>query len=92
MWWSKKEPLPEASISDNCHKELHTSVSSATRQEKLDELHGLEKDLTELHTLFQDVAILVNAQQEDLDLVETHVERAMKNVSAGTHELAAANK
>jgi len=63
------------------------SVDLGIQQEKLEDLQELEKDLRDLGTLFEDVAVLVHAQGEELDLIETHVEQTSQRVSTGVDEL-----
>ncbi|GMI63335.1 PENETRATION1, syntaxin of plants 121, SYNTAXIN RELATED PROTEIN 1 [Hibiscus trionum] len=56
-------------------------------QERHDAVKDLEKNLKELHQVFLDMAVLVQAQGEQLDDIETHVNRANSFVRAGTETL-----
>ncbi|XP_059428302.1 syntaxin-121-like [Corylus avellana] len=56
-------------------------------QERHDAVKEMEKNLKELHQVFLDMAVLVQAQGEQLDDIALHVERAHSFVKDGTHEL-----
>ncbi|KAG7958380.1 hypothetical protein I3843_10G018500 [Carya illinoinensis] len=61
-------------------------------QERHDAVREIEKNLKELHQVFLDMAVLVQAQGEQLDNIESHVARANSFVRGGTHELHTARK
>ncbi|KAE8692528.1 SYP121 protein [Hibiscus syriacus] len=56
-------------------------------QERHDAVKDLVKNLQELHQLFLDMAVLVQAQGEQLDDIESHVNRANSYVRGGTEKL-----
>ncbi|XP_059428487.1 syntaxin-121-like [Corylus avellana] len=56
-------------------------------QERHDAVKDMEKNVKELHQVFLDMAVLVQAQGEQLDDIALHVERAHLFVKDGTHEL-----
>ncbi|GMJ09490.1 PENETRATION1, syntaxin of plants 121, SYNTAXIN RELATED PROTEIN 1 [Hibiscus trionum] len=56
-------------------------------QERHDAVKDLEKNLRELHQVFLDMAVLVQAQGEQLDDIESHVNRANSFVRGGTERL-----
>ncbi len=56
-------------------------------QERHDAVKEMEKNLKELHQVFLDMAVLVQAQGEQLDNIETHVARANSYVRGGTQQL-----
>lgn len=56
-------------------------------QERHDAVKEMEKNLKELHQVFLDMAVLVQAQGEQLDDIALHVERAHSFVRGGTQQL-----
>ncbi|XVF76074.1 hypothetical protein PTKIN_Ptkin13bG0237000 [Pterospermum kingtungense] len=56
-------------------------------QERHDAVKDLEKNLKELHQVFLDMAVLVQAQGEQLDDIESQVNRANSFVRGGTERL-----
>ncbi|XVE75854.1 hypothetical protein DITRI_Ditri12bG0124900 [Diplodiscus trichospermus] len=56
-------------------------------QERHDAVKDLEKNLQELHQVFLDMAVLVQAQGEQLDDIESQVNRASSFVRGGTEQL-----
>ncbi|XP_022744867.1 syntaxin-121-like [Durio zibethinus] len=56
-------------------------------QERHDAVKDLEKNLKELHQVFLDMAVLVEAQGEQLDDIESQVNRANSFVRGGTERL-----
>ncbi|XVE96275.1 hypothetical protein REPUB_Repub02eG0207100 [Reevesia pubescens] len=56
-------------------------------QERHDAVKDIEKNLKELHQVFLDMAVLVEAQGEQLDDIESHVNRANSFVRGGTERL-----
>lgn len=61
-------------------------------QERHDAVREMEKNLRELHQVFLDMAVLVQAQGEQLDDIESQVNRASSFVRGGTHQLEVARK
>ncbi|KAM7261873.1 hypothetical protein ACFE04_020950 [Oxalis oulophora] len=56
-------------------------------QERHDAVKAIEKNLQELHQVFLDMSVLVQAQGEQLDDIESHVARAKSFVARGTEQL-----
>ncbi|GKV31949.1 hypothetical protein SLEP1_g40598 [Rubroshorea leprosula] len=56
-------------------------------QERHDAVKDLEKNLQELHQVFLDMSVLVEAQGEQLDDIESQVNRANSFVRGGTERL-----
>ncbi|KAK9290629.1 hypothetical protein L1049_008801 [Liquidambar formosana] len=56
-------------------------------QERHEGVKEMEKNLKELHQVFLDMAVLVQAQGEQLDDIESHVARANSFVRGGTQQL-----
>lgn len=56
-------------------------------QERHDAVKDIEKNLIELHQIFMDMATLVEAQGEQLNDIEQHVNRATSYVARGTTQL-----
>ncbi|VVA15374.1 PREDICTED: syntaxin-121 [Prunus dulcis] len=56
-------------------------------QERHDGVKAMERNLNELHQVFMDMAVLVQAQGEQLDDIQGHVERANSYVHAGNQQL-----
>ncbi|KAK4757403.1 hypothetical protein SAY87_018704 [Trapa incisa] len=61
-------------------------------QERHDAVKDMEKSLKELHQVFLDMAVLVQAQGEQLDDIESQVARANSFVRGGTERLQTARK
>ncbi|KAK1397247.1 t-SNARE coiled-coil homology domain-containing protein [Heracleum sosnowskyi] len=61
-------------------------------QERHDAVKEIEKNLVELHQVFLDMAVLVEAQGEQLDNIQDQVERASSFVRGGTQHLEVARK
>ncbi|KAL0346988.1 UNVERIFIED_CONTAM: syntaxin [Sesamum calycinum] len=61
-------------------------------QERHDAVKEMEKNLKELHQVFLDMAVLVQSQGEQLDDIESQVNRANSFVRGGTHQLEVARK
>jgi len=71
-----------------------TSVvtTAAIIEEQNKDIKQIEKDLTELHQLFIDVASMVNEQGEQIDVIEANTSAAAQSTGAGVTELKQANK
>lgn len=61
-------------------------------QERHDAVKEMEKNLRELHQVFLDMAVLVQSQGEQLDDIESQVNRASSFVRGGTQQLEVARK
>ncbi|XP_011042574.1 PREDICTED: syntaxin-121 [Populus euphratica] len=61
-------------------------------QERHDAVKDLENNLKELHQVFLDMAVLVENQGEQLDDIESNMQRANSFVRGGTQQLQAARK
>ncbi|EFJ22470.1 hypothetical protein SELMODRAFT_151097 [Selaginella moellendorffii] len=61
-------------------------------QERHDAVREIEKNLLELHQIFLDMAVLVEAQGEQLNSIEDQVHRASSFVARGTTNLQVAKK
>ncbi|KVI00040.1 syntaxin-121-like [Cynara cardunculus var. scolymus] len=61
-------------------------------QERHDAVTVIERNLKELHQVFMDMAVLVEHQGEQLDDIESHVNRANSYVTRGTNQLVEARK
>ncbi|CAN6485797.1 unnamed protein product [Victoria cruziana] len=59
-------------------------------QERRDAVKDIEKNLLELHQVFLDMAVLVEAQGEHLNDIESHVARASSFVRTGADNLSTA--
>uniref|UniRef100_A0A7S4NDL8 t-SNARE coiled-coil homology domain-containing protein n=1 Tax=Guillardia theta TaxID=55529 RepID=A0A7S4NDL8_GUITH len=81
-----------ASLEEPLLDETHLQHSLEGVLEKNNELRQLESDLTDLHTLFKDVATLAQMQQESLDTIETAVMETGMRVVAGNQELQKASR
>ncbi|PWA37543.1 t-SNARE [Artemisia annua] len=60
--------------------------------ERHDAVTVIERNLKELHQVFMDMAVLVESQGEQLDDIESHVNRANSFVKGGTQQLQVARK
>lgn len=56
-------------------------------QERHDGVKAMERNLNELHQVFLDMAVLVEAQGEQLDDIQGHVDRASSFVQHGNQQL-----
>jgi syntaxin 1B/2/3 len=61
-------------------------------QERHDAVKEIEKNLKELHQVFLDMAVLVESQGEQIDDIESHVQRASSFVRGGAQQLQVARK
>jgi len=59
-------------------------------QERHEDIKKIEKTLTELAQLFQDMSILVEQQGETIDVIQTHAENAERDVGLGLKDTEAA--
>ena len=50
-------------------------------------MKAMERNLNELHQVFLDMAVLVQAQGEQIDNIESHVDRASSFVQHGNQQL-----
>ncbi|KDP41779.1 hypothetical protein JCGZ_26797 [Jatropha curcas] len=56
-------------------------------QERHDAVQEMEKYLNELHKVFLDMAVLAEGQGEELDDIESNMQRANSSIRGGTQEL-----
>lgn len=56
-------------------------------QERHDAVKDIERNLIELHSIFMDMATLVEAQGEQLNNIESHVNKASSFIDRGTQQL-----
>ncbi len=61
-------------------------------QERHDSVKEIEKSLLELHQIFMDMAVLVEAQGEQLNNIEAQVNSAANYVEGGTNQLTIAKR
>jgi syntaxin 1B/2/3 len=61
-------------------------------QERHDSVKDIEKSLLELHQIFMDMAVLVEAQGEQLNNIEAQVNRSASYVERGTTQLTIAKR
>lgn len=61
-------------------------------QERHDAVKEIERNLKELHQVFLDMAVLVEAQGAQLDDIESNVTRAQSFVRGGTEQLQTARE
>ncbi|CAM6026204.1 unnamed protein product [Sphagnum balticum] len=61
-------------------------------QERHDAVRDIEKKLLDLHQIFLDMAVLVEAQGELLDNIESQVSKATEHITAGTTALVKSKK
>jgi len=80
-------------------KQIFTDVIIGSTQQAYEDIKArhteilkLEESLRELHQLFVDMAVLVEAQGELLDQIENHVSTTVAYTEKGAHELQLANK
>ena len=71
---------------------MHDNLSYLTNiTDNLDQRHlailELERNVLELHELFKDLAVVVDLQQESLNVIELHVDKAQNFAETGEVEL-----
>ncbi|XP_065112429.1 syntaxin-7 [Paramisgurnus dabryanus] len=59
-------------------------------QERETAIRQLESDITDINTIFKDLAVLVHEQGDMIDSIEAHVETADQNVQSATQQLSRA--
>ncbi|KAI5942146.1 syntaxin-17 isoform X1 [Manis javanica] len=72
--------------------QIHALPEIPRDQNAAESWETLEADLIELSQLVTDFSLLVNSQQEKIDSIEDHVNRAAVNVEEGTKNLGKAAK
>lgn len=70
----------------------HVEDTLAEIQERHDAVRDLERSLLDLHQIFLDMAVLVEAQGEQLDNIESQVAKSRDHVAEGTTALVQAKK
>jgi len=62
------------------------------KERREEQIHQMVDDLGELHTMFKDLNVLVNEQQEDVNILETNVEHVREQVESGTQHVVVASE
>ncbi|KAG9445277.1 hypothetical protein H6P81_016617 [Aristolochia fimbriata] len=86
----ESETFLQKAIRDQGRGRILDTISEI--QERHDAVKDVERNLLELHQVFMDMAVLVEAQGEQLDDIESHVNRANSFVRGGTNQLQQARK
>jgi syntaxin 12/13 len=74
------------------NKQKHIFTETDLIEERAQDTKNIETDITEINQIYNDVAILVNEQQEGLNNVETLVDEGDYNIKKGVNELGQAKK
>lgn len=61
-------------------------------EDRYEGIMRLEKQINEIYQLFQDLAMLVELQQETIDVIESHVDRAVNYQTSALSNMADASK
>lgn len=61
-------------------------------EERLQQVENLNQDIQDVHGVFAELNDIVGSQKEQVDMVETNVERASENVSVGLSNLVTASQ
>jgi t-SNARE complex subunit (syntaxin) len=85
-FYPTQQVIQEAIVSDN----LRATVA-AIEERHLDILL-LERHVIELFEMFRDLATLVDLQQESMDVISRHIDKAKNHVERGEVDLQAAEK
>ncbi|XP_068650595.1 syntaxin-121 [Aristolochia californica] len=86
----ESETFLQKAIQDQGRGRILDTISEI--QERHDAVKEIEKNLLELHQVFLDMSVLVEAQGEQLDDIESQVARANSFVRGGTNQLQQARK
>ncbi|KAI3698749.1 hypothetical protein L2E82_42544 [Cichorium intybus] len=81
----KAEDFVQKAIQDQGRGQILDTISEI--QERHDAVIEIEKSLIELHQIFLDMAVLVEAQGQQLNNIESHVAQASSFVRRGTQQL-----
>ncbi|GFQ01430.1 syntaxin-121 [Phtheirospermum japonicum] len=71
---------------------LQKAIQQQGRGQRYDAVRDMERSLKELHQVFMDMAVLVESQGEQLDDIESQVNRANSFVRAGANQLEVARR
>lgn len=86
----ESETFLQKAIQEQGHGQILDTVHEI--RERHDAVMDLEKNLLDLHQIFLDMAVLVEAQGEQLNDIEHHVTNASSFVHHGTQQLQTAKK
>ncbi|KAK6282032.1 hypothetical protein POUND7_015857 [Theobroma cacao] len=86
----QSETFFQEAIQDQGRGQILDTISEI--QERHDAIKEIEKNLVELHQLFLDMAVLVEAQGLQLNDIESHVAHASSFVMRGTEQLEVAKE
>ncbi|XP_073028041.1 syntaxin-125-like [Primulina eburnea] len=81
----ESETFLQKAIQDQGRGQILDTISEI--QERHDAVKEIEKNLTELHQIFLDMAALVESQGQQLNDIESHVSHASSFVRRGTEQL-----
>ncbi|XP_071700849.1 syntaxin-125-like [Rutidosis leptorrhynchoides] len=84
------EDFMQKAIQDQGRGQIMDTISEI--QERHDSVKEIEKNLMELHQIFLDMAALVEAQGQQLNDIESHVNNASSFVHRGTEQLVEARE
>ncbi|XP_071701253.1 syntaxin-125-like [Rutidosis leptorrhynchoides] len=84
------EDFMQKAIQDQGRGQIMDTISEI--QERHDSVKEIEKNLIELHQIFLDMAALVEAQGQQLNDIESHVNHASSFVHRGTEQLVEARE
>ncbi|XP_031474521.1 syntaxin-125-like [Nymphaea colorata] len=84
----ESEAMFQRAIQEQGRAQIMDTMSEI--QERRDAVRDIEKNLLELHQVFLDMAVLVEAQGEQLNDIESHVARASSFVRTGADHLTTA--
>ena len=81
----ESETFMQKAIQEQGRGQIMDTISEI--QERHDAVKEIEKNLIELHQIFMDMAALVEAQGQQLNDIESHVQHASSFVRRGTEQL-----
>lgn len=81
----KSEDFLQKAIQDQGRGQIMDTISEI--QERHDAILEIEKNLIELHQIFLDMAVLVDAQGQQLNNIESHVAHASSFVRLGNEQI-----
>lgn len=67
-------------------------VKLKTAQSNLNKVENIQRDVEDLHEMYQNLQGMVGTQAENVDHIEKSVDSAQQNVESGTKELVKAYK
>ncbi|GJT95851.1 syntaxin-124-like protein [Tanacetum coccineum] len=86
----KSEDFLQKAIQEQGRGQIMDTISEI--QERHDAILDIEKSLIELHQIFLDMAVLVDAQGQQLNDIESHVAHASSFVRLGTEQVVQAKE